>query len=522
MVVIKRYTLILITIATALCCVMPASAQQQDSVRLNEKSEHQELMVRNQQLQAQEESLTERIDNARRQLYIHRPSMTESKKYSAEIIDLEEQIKGIRSQRSLVISRINVIEQKWLYDAIRNGITEVEIDNIESEQHDSARFLLHNDIFKESLSNEEYSKLLDVQTYEQTLLDESHNYASTYQLLRTTAEEYMAEKSEAVADSIFTKYHTLRDKLNNIDQTIASYWSELLDTKYYAYSYILEKRSRHQLLDRIADEYNETQQRCNNNKGVYISDALMRYVIGRQMLLNYEIEFAREMSLWEAVDSIAEVEDCITTPDYRLEPIEIERRLFIDYEPITVGRTNYYNSNNPLPTLKVYERGTIYRILLGKFKAKQSMSIFKGVKPLYIDRDDKDMYCYYAGGYATREEAADAQTQLKKLGFKAPEICRWHNGEMINLTEIGENDNDTSKAIPLVGKRYMVNIETDALSEEMNAIISQQAPDKRVSRAGGMFVIGTFTDYSEAEQLSQKLTENFSDISVNISEVELK
>ncbi len=100
--------------------------------------------------------------------------------------------------------------------------------------------------------------------------------------------------------------------------------------------------------------------------------------------------------------------------DYRLDRIDLARRLFLDYQPVAFGRTSFYNANNPLPKLKVYDEGTIYRLLLGRFKTRQPMTLFKGVYPLYIDRDEEQMYCYYAGGYATRAEAERAKQQLSR------------------------------------------------------------------------------------------------------------
>ena len=99
-----------------------------------------------------------------------------------------------------------------------------------------------------------------------------------------------------------------------------------------------------------------------------------------------------------------------------------------------------------MPELRIFERGTIYRILLGTFRSKQPMTLFKGVQPLFIAENDDETYSYYAGGFATLAEAEEAQLFLKEKGFRAPEVCRWENGEMINLTEAEES----GEALPFV------------------------------------------------------------------------
>jgi hypothetical protein len=189
--------------------------------------------------------------------------------------------------------------------------------------------------------------------------------------------------------------------------------------------------------------------------------------------------------------------------------IDLERRLFIDYEPIIIGRTNYYTNSNPMPELKVYERGTIYRILLGKFRTKQPMTLFKGVQPLYISLDEEDLYCYYAGGYATLKEAEEAQLFLKEKGFKAPEICRWQDGKMVNITAM-ENEDSGVVDIPISGHRYMIHVAADTLSDELSAIISAEAPRHSISKDANGFTIGMFDSRDEVELLVSQLAENTS------------
>jgi hypothetical protein len=147
------------------------------------------------------------------------------------------------------------------------------------------------------------------------------------------------------------------------------------------------------------------------------------------------------------------------------------------------------------------------------------MTLFKGVQPLYITRNEEGNYLYYAGGFSSRREADEAQLFLKEKGFKSPEICRWQNGTMLNITTV-ERDNDGSVVVPVSGMRYMIKIVADTLSEELRTIISTEAPRQSVSKEADSFVLGTFDNRDEVEILVSHLAENTS-ATIEIIEIEL-
>ena len=80
----------------------------------------------------------------------------------------------------------------------------------------------------------------------------------------------------------------------------------------------------------------------------------------------------------------------------------------------------------------------IYRILLGEYKYKQNISIFRNASPLYVLKTDVGRYRYFAGGFATKAEAVDAQELLRTKGFRRPELAVWYDGEYTNLTRTPE------------------------------------------------------------------------------------
>ena len=90
---------------------------------------------------------------------------------------------------------------------------------------------------------------------------------------------------------------------------------------------------------------------------------------------------------------------------------------------------------------------------------------------------------------------------------------------MVNVTVV-ERDNDGSVVIPVSGKRYMIKISTDALSEDVRTVISTEAPRQSVSKEANGFVLGTFDNRDEVEILVSHIAENTS-AKIDIIEIEL-
>lgn len=520
----KIYTTL--TLIFAISAFAIADSQEPDFPGLQGNERYMTLKETNTLLQQREDSIQNVIAKTREEFAQRNntDSLTNEQIdiFTSQILNLEEQIFELRQQRGDVITELNNIEQEYILahmfapapetETTEESIEETIITPVEQ------RMLIHNDIFRRSLTDEDYAELESAQREDEQMVALCNDFQSLYTKFENTTRDYMETTSESVADSLFSVYHSLKREIATLNDAIDSQWAHIIDTKYYAYGYILEKGFRYDLLDNSSEQFSEMQQRCAEKDGLYVSDAIMHYAIGHPTLLDFEIAVAEDLGLQQAADSLHSAKRDFVAPNYRQEMVELERRLFIDYEPIIIGRTNYYTNSNPVPPLKVYERGTIYRILLGKFRSKQPMTLFKGVQPLFITTEE-DLYCYYAGGYATLKEAEEAQLFLREKGFKKPEICRWRDGEMINIDTIEEEDDDNTT--PLVGSRYIVMLECDTIDEALRQTITTISPDKVISRRGAQFAIGTFTDYAEATALLTALAEQHPDVSATIVELDL-
>ena len=497
---------------------------------LADNPEYAELQSRDRALVMKEDSVAMLMSDVRERFRIYSDSLSnegltptpkEFSDFSDRVLNLEQQIFDIRTMRGDIIARINEMEQEWVLAQMNAPIVDEVVPEEVEEVVELPRYreLIANHCIKDMLGAEDYAELCQAQSEDAEMDSLVEEYNSIYKRMNSVAESYRTTDSESEAEELFAEFKKLKAEAEDQASKIENRWNHVLDTKYYAYGYILEHERQYDLLDGSSAEFADMRRECTREAGYYETDALMHYALGRPTLRNFEHNFARVMGLDEAADSIAMLQREPLEIEYRVEPLRLERRLFIDYQPIAIGRTNFYKDTNPIPDLKVYERGTIYRILLGEFRNKQPMTLFKGVQPLYITRNEEGNYLYYAGGYATRREADDAQLFLKEKGFKAPEICRWQNGAVVNVT-IAERDSDSGVSLPVSGKRYMVKLSADAMTDDVRAIIAAEAPRQSVSKEANGFVLGMFDNRDEVELLVSLLTETTS-APVEIVEIEL-
>ena len=458
-----------------------------------------------------------------RRAMLHSDKVDDIEALRAEIISLEQQTHDISVEQGGVARRIGDIEQALIMEKILSQqqhvvVGEVLDDSVDESATKATANLIDNECFKTGLSTADYAELQRAQAEESEMLNLVNEYKRSYARLKEVSEGYATADRASVATPLYEEYEALSVKLDELNTKMHNTWNHILDTKYFAMSFILEKAHRYDILDRASANYQTMQQTCAEKDGQYSSDALMRYAIGRSTLLSYEIEFARDMRLKPAQDSLRGVLDRYSQPYYSNKTIKVEYREFMDYAPVKIGRTNFYDENNPLPELQVFERGTIYRIRLGQFRTKQTMTLFKGVQPMSIERNEDNLYCYYAGGYAKESEAREAQQFLKDKGFKNPELCCWKDGKMTVITssKTAETKSAESKT------RYMVEIGITTLDSAMRQLINKEAPGKIISRGRGNYAVGMFSERGEADALVTALIEAYPTLETNITETEME
>lgn len=486
---------------------------------IEEDSRYVDLLEEHRICTEREDSLCGLLSDARGryvELKSENSNHVELQRLSSHILNLEREVLDIRTRQRGVVRGIADLEQRYIVNKRVGGVvgdgdsTDMESDLVEHTN------LLQNGIIVRSLSAGSYADLKQAQQEDELMPSLVEEYISTYRSLGRYVQEYNAATNERTGDALYENCLSLRNRVDSLGNMIDGYWNHVLNAKYYAYGYILESYGLYDLLDNSSADFSNMQQICANSDGKYQLDALAHYALGRPTLVAFERDFAREMGLNMAADSLQRVSDAIEAPEYALEPITLARRSFVVYEPFTTGAKNFYNEANPIPEVPVYQRGTIYRILLGSFRSSQQSSLFKGVKPLYVTKD-KSGYSYYVAGYATEQEAREAVEQLLEKGFKDPQVCCWRDGAMQNLSA-PEPESAPVEVAQTSSYRYTLVLECQTMTEQMRDAINAAAPDKRIARRGSGFAVSVFSSRSEAEKLQKALALSFPSVKTTIVE----
>ena len=239
-----------------------------------------------------------------------------------------------------------------------------------------------------------------------------------------------------------------------------------------------------------------------------ISEPLADYRLQKPIVLNYEVYVAKLLNLTQAIDSLSLASRRAREIDYRLPKIDIERRSFVSYQPIEFSTRSPYNNSNPIPECVVYEYGTIYRILLGTYKYKQNVTIFRNASPLCIETLDDGRFSYYAGGFRTRTEAEKAVEVMKKKGFRNPQIVEWCDSYKTNISELGDT----------VSFRLLIT--GGALDDTAREIIADMDPECQLSRVSeDSFIVGMFASRAMAERVAQAVAKYDSGLTASVEEI---
>jgi len=482
---------------------------------LETHAEYMEMLRADARLQFREDSISSAVSRMREQL---RGNASEHAVHSVRILELESALFDIRTQRGRLTDRINAIEQEWILTNLdpTTGISAPDRREERIPLPDSLQKadLVHNPYLRDHLPAVDYRALVYVQRHESDAVALFDAYRHNYDSIARIKIRYDTLSDEQAANALYDRYQDLYRRNNRLNDSLAALWNTIFDNKSYAYQYLLDQMGRDDLLTRGEKRMADMRQQAASERGHYQSDELMEYVFQKQALTQYEQMIAQTLGLTLAEDSLKRTAAALQRLDYRLPKLFVERRLFLDYEPLEFSSPSKYNAQNPIPELRIYERGTIYRILLARYTNKTNGGyLFKGAAPIGYIRDSIDRkYLYYAGGFRTREEAETACEELKRHGLRRPEIVVWNDGESTNITESGTD------AVPL----FRVEIVgLAAMSEELkSAIIAASGEGCEISRAGQSFVIGTFADRTAADRVAETIAQHDPTLRVEISEIE--
>ena len=431
-----------------------------------------------------------------------RDSLSQQRTDSISVLlsDIEGAIYAMRTQKIKLIDQINTIEQEHVLASLGNiG---------EAQGAATAKSIFSNDYFRKSIEQDNFNALMKSHANEAAACNHAQAYVKNYTRIKELYGKYVQAQTEAEAENIYTELSAVIDENMVLERQLTKLWSEIYDQKSYVYSYFLEKEGREYILELTENMASEARQEKLQSIDNCVSEPLADYRLQKPIVLNYEVYVAKLLNLTSAIDSLSNASRAVRQIDYRMPKIDIERRSFVDYQAIEFSQRSPYTTSNPIPACVVYEYGTIYRILLGTFKYKQAVSIFRNASPLCVETLEDGRFSYYAGGFHTRAEAEKAVEVLKKKGFRNPQVVEWCDGYKTNISEAGESVS------------FRLVISGAALDDTAREIIAEMAPDCQLSRLSeDSFIVGMFASRAMADRVAQAVGKCDAALVINIEEI---
>ena len=496
-------------IVAALCSVVTIStAVAQDiTVRIPElaqNKEYIELLRSDVRMRERSDSLMSVIRDLRGKLSRNAEerdslSLMRSDSLSVMLTDAENSVYAMRSQMIKLIDRINAIEQEHLLSSM---------GNISGASEQASGSIFTNAYFRKSIEAEDYSALMTANSQEKKASEYAQRYVSNYESIKKMYDRYVLARTEAEAEDIYGEMETLIDENIILERQLSEAWTDIYDQKSYVYSYFFEKEGREDILDLTETLTSEAREEKLASIDNCASETLADYRLQKHVMLNYETYVAKLLNLTSAIDSLSTASRAVRQIDYRIPALDIERRSFVDYAAIEFTSRSPYTTSNPVPECIVYEYGTIYRILLGTYKYKQAVSIFRNASPLCVETLEDGRFSYYAGGFHSLAEAERAVEVMKKKGFRNPQIVEWCDGYKTNLAQLGE------------GVSFRVMISGGTLNDDVRRVIETLAVDSQLSRLDEEnFSVGMFASRAMAERLSKAIAKRDATLTVEVEEI---
>ncbi|MDL2320162.1 hypothetical protein LJC45_03415 [Alistipes sp. OttesenSCG-928-B03] len=491
---------------------LPAAAQdvRPRVAGLEGNAEYMELLRQEQTLRGREDSLTKVITRLRQEF---RENPGDRAAFGNRIIKLEGEIFDVKSRTGTLAGKISEIEQAFIIENLHMGGAAASGDDPDDTARDeSAANLVQNRAFARAFSEGDYESLLRAQRLETTAAAIARRYLANYAERTATAKQYEAATTAPVADSIYQYFLELDDAGALVADSLGQTWNYIYDNKLFAYNYMLEIENERGTMLRMERARRDAGDAIAHARTESDSEDAATYFAQKELILDYEESLARILGYRAAADSLAAASREFAAMAHKIPAIDIKERLFIDYEDIAFASPARYNSSHPIPELTVYPRGSIYRVLVGTYSAKQPISVFKGAAPLGWLRQSDGKYAYYAGGYARWADAEKAVADMQARGFRNAKAVVWNNGTASIIDDKPLKRRDGS----VITFRVEIADSGTTLASEVRAVIGRDAAGKEIALAGRVFTVGPFETAVDAETLAAAIRETAPSLSVSI------
>ncbi len=481
-------------------------------VGLETNSHYMNLLGEDHQISRSEDSISLVVVTMRRTFRDNPQAAVDNRD---NIILLENQLFELRARKAVVVDSLNLIEQEWVLNNM-NSAPQPQREHAELvESAEDVKFIYESSNVKGNLSGLDYKNLIKAEQDEVEVEALSNTFTVNYDNMLSLKRSYEVTPSQSEAIAIKGRFDSLAMQNVQILGELKDRWGNIYDNKSFAYSMLMELLDFPDVLSQEAELMRKAQTEISAKQGVGSSDEQLTYLVQKCSMLEFEILVAETLGLSSVADTLrGELNRVAGIEKISLPELSIEERLFILYEPIEIVSTPLYSASNPIPQTVIYDKGVVFRIFVGSFKEGQTVATFRNATPLSTIVNSENRHCYYIGGFATLDEAEAAQAQLKKHGFRAPQVVVWSDGRERNLTKEPLSLNPT----------YRIDIaNAPLLPEGGKEAVQQIAPRSTITKVGtDKFVIMNLERSLQVDSLVSELQSLDSRLVITIDKSEAK
>ncbi len=462
-------------------------------------------------LRHRQDSLQSALNNSRASIGSVQATMRDS--LSRVIVTLEGELFDVRAKLNRVGSDLASFE----------GITTQESQSGSTTSQSSGSKIYQHPTLAADLSKKDIEILSSMAKVERDAIVAIQVTEELYSELEKLKAEYDSVMTQDELDAIILKADTIKSHIEDLDRTSGKLWNDSYNHSLGIYLVMLDRTAN---VDRTKLESIERESRNMRREETFLQDGsiaphLATFALQRSMLLSYQDAIATANKL---------------TGNYSIlsgEELEAKKREFkdIDFLPRVlyiysdIEKVDSYPADYPngIPEVILPERGLYYSVQIALLSSKvTSNSMFRGAWPLQVQTTPSKKYRYIIGGFRTYAAAAEGVKTLSKMGFKAPRVVGFIDGEYADNKECQAYEKSQA-----IGGGYKVTLKTTSSSsaEALRSTMEMHASGKSATRVlSGEDMVLTVTQFEskeEAEVFAQILREKTGEDRIIVEQIKL-
>ena len=423
-----------------------------------------------------------------------------------DILELENKLFDLRNRIGVISAKCNAIEQEYI---IRNLTKRKSVDNIKhSDRHSTNVNIFLNKFIIDNVSAEEMEIMMRDNNIDYLVSIMLDSIKINYKVIESINRRLRLTQEENIADSLFNEANTSFEAVEEYEAKLREEYGGILDTKIYVYTRLLDKLNvSAEVLSQLNTNSREVKSAFEDAINTKFSQIFYSYPIERTLILRYEKILAEKLVYLSAIDSLKIKTEYVKMLTCNEPIIELPDWDYVDFSPAKIGGATVHTSINSVKEVVIPTFGTVYMIRLGIYNNKlKNAATLKRVNKVSYFRNQEGKYEYYAGLFATKNEADVNLAKIKSLGFKASVVAWKSGGKVINGSVI----------VPIDVFKYAYRVEFGAINDELAEKLKKIAPTKEISRLDDKYSFGLFMNYLDAVKVEKAIGEQAKIVAVDV------